>query len=875
MSRDRPGSSLTVEDWILVHLLRYERYAGEFEVPWAMTQYGIAEAVGTGQDHVSRAVRRLVQRGVLTEAKSRVEKVQEKRKVYFLSPEGQVLASELSRRAEQLTVRVPDSDGERRLPLKEAAAILCPGHSMIEVARAILPDGRLDRDAIGAGHQPQEAEMMQVLPAPARFVGRTRELETLRKWLEEGRMVVIQGIPGIGKTALAARLVTEVRGARPVFWYRFHEWDTPRNLLVPLADFLSGQGRRKLKMHLSSKPDVDLNEVCYIMQDSVRGLEALMVLDDVHKASEAFLPCLTLFTEMLERASGLRLILTTRGFRPFYDRRDVMVRRRVGELRLEGLDEDSSRELLRARKIDEEYYPGAFRMTGGHPLALELFVGGAEEAEKRVNISRYIEEEIGARLSAKERNLMRMASVYRYPVPADALFWDKELTYDVLEGLVSRSLLRESAKGMFDIHDFLRDYFYSRMTPRERAAMHLEAARFFAGLEGPRPQLELIHHLLGAGEHARAAETMTGRGEYLLAAGCVEELGRDLDELDMGGIGPVARNDIIYLKGRARDIVGDWDRALELYDRALAAGDVGRQAEIHYHIGWIQQKRNLWKDSARSFRRGLAMSLASGDRRGQARAYHGLGRVLWRQGRWNLSEQMLQRSIRTARAAGETALEASAGIELGRVAASAGEYIAAEKSLRCSLEILEKRGDFSETARAYNTIGWEILRPQGRLDEALESLHKGEELALSRGDLRELAPIYHSLGEVWARKGFTEKAEEYFHKSLELFERQRDEHGAAYNHLGLAQAASARGQYGRAREEFERALALFERVRTPMDIAYAYEQFSKMWADEGDKRRAAACGARSKKIMAALRKAGKPVSRKTGEPESRCSRGLC
>jgi tetratricopeptide (TPR) repeat protein len=226
-----------------------------------------------------------------------------------------------------------------------------------------------------------------------------------------------------------------------------------------------------------------------------------------------------------------------------------------------------------------------------------------------------------------------------------------------------------------------------------------------------------------------------------------------------------------------------------------------------------------------------------------------------------VSARMLHKSIQTARAAGEADLEASAGIELGRVLASAGEYGPAESSLRRSLDMLEKRGDLSETARAYNAIGWEILRPQGRLDEALGMIHKGEELALSQGNLRELAPIYHSLGEVWARKGFSEKAEEYFHKSLELFERQRDEHGAAYNHLGLAIAASARGQYERAAEEFGRALALFERVRTPLDIAYAYGEFSRMWAQKGDRKKAAACGARSRRMMAALKKTGKPVSR--------------
>lgn len=856
MSPEGRSSSLTVEDWIMVHLLRYSRYAGDFEVPWAMTQYGIAEAVGTGQDHVSRAVRRLVQKGVLSEAKSRVEGVQEKRKVYFLTPEGQMAAAELGKRAEEIKVQIVDAGGERSVSLKEAAAIMGPQHSMIEVARALRPDGRLDRDQLGSGRRADDAEMMQAVPASARFVGREKELETLRKWLDEGRMVVILGIPGIGKTALAARLVSETRGTRPVFWYRFHEWDTPRNLLVPMADFFAQQGRRKLKMHLSSKPDIDLHEVCYIMQDSVRGLRALMVLDDVHKASAEFLPCLTLFSEMLERTDGLRLILTARNPRPFYDRRDVLVRGRVGELRITGLDEESSRKLLRARNIDESFHKNAYVLTGGHPLALELFTPVAGGSEEKGDINKYIEEEIGARLTAAERKLLRMASVFRYPVPPEALFWDEELTYDVLEGLVARSLLRQSPGGTFDIHDFLRDFFYSRMTPRERAKMHGEAARFFIGAEMVRPQLEQIHHLLKAGQHAGAAEAMAIHGAGLLAAGCVEELGKDLEELDEKALGPGAQNDMTFLKGRAADIVGDWDKALDFYGRAVASGEEGRRAEIHYHIGWIQQKRNLWKEAAASFRRCLDISISRKDATGIARAHHGLGRVLWRQGKWGEAARLLGKSMGTARHAKQYALEASAGIELGRVLASSGDFGAAEKSLRRSLELLGNIGDLSETARAYNSLGWEILRPQGKLDEALEVIHKGEELALEQGNLRELAPIYHSLGEVWARKGFTEKAEEYFHKSLELFEKQGDEHGAAYNHLGLAITARTRGQHERANEEFEKALALFERVSTPLDLAYAYSEFSRMWEEKGDTKLARTYKSRAEKIMAGLKKGG-------------------
>ena len=855
MSPEGRVANLTVEDWLLVHLLRYARYQGEFEVPWAITQYGIAEAVGTGQDHVSRAVRRLVQRGVLTEAKSRVEGVQEKRKVYFLTAEGQAAASELARKSESIMVRLADGTVERTVPLKEAAALLGK-YTMIEVARALRPDGMLDRQALGAGRRADEAEPALPVAVPAHFVGRASELETLRKWLVERRIIVILGIPGIGKTALAARLVSEARAGRPVFWYRFHEWDTPRNLLAPLAEFLAQQGRRKLKLHLASKPDIDFTDICYLLVESFRGQKAILVLDDVHKASGAFLPCLSLFAEMPAQAEGIRVVITARSPPAFYDRRDVMVRGAVGEMRLEGLDEESSRQLLRAHNVDAAHHGSAFRITGGHPLALELFVPGAEEAEERGNIARYIEEEIGARLSGPERKLLRMASVYRYPVPAEALFWDEELTYDVLSGLVARSLLREPAGGKFDIHDFLREFFYSRMTPRERAALHREAARFYSRADGSRSRLELIHHLLKAGDHARAAESVIQNGEALLSAGCVEELKEAMELLDPGAMGAGARGELTLLKARSSDILGDWDLALELYAKALSSGEEGRKAESYYRIGWIQQKRNLWREAAESFRRCLSISKARADPRGLARAHHGLGRVLWRQGKLSEAARLLRQSIENALAANDPSLEASACIELGRVLAATGKYAEAERSLRRSLELFDKMGDLSETARAYNTLGWEVLRPQGRLDLALETIYKGEELALSQGNLRELAPIYHSLGEVWARKGFSEKADEFFAKSLELFRKQGDEHGAAYNHLGMAITSRARGQFARAQEDFERAVGLFEKVGTPADLAYALGEFGEMWRQKGEPAKARALLDKAKRITRGLRGMG-------------------
>ncbi|MGQ9582852.1 MAG: tetratricopeptide repeat protein [Thermoplasmatota archaeon] len=404
----------------------------------------------------------------------------------------------------------------------------------------------------------------------------------------------------------------------------------------------------------------------------------------------------------------------------------------------------------------------------------------------------------------------------------------------------------------YDIHDFVRDFFYSRMNPLEKRELHRDAAVYYSTLSGSGARLEQVHHTLSAGDVEKAAALLARHGEELLAAGHAEGLKGFFEGIERVKGGPALEN-LVYLRARVSDLLGDWDRALELYRRALRLGGAARAAEANYHIGWILQKRNLWREAEASFRRCLTLSRRLRDARGAARAYHGLGRVLWREGRLREAALFCRRSIARARAAGDRVLEASASIEMGRVLASLGRLAEAEKKLRRSIELAEQNGEVSEAVRAKNCLAWEIYRTRGQLDEALDVLTEAEGEALASGSYRELGPIYHSLGEVWVRRGDADRAEEFFKKSLEIFDELGDDHGRAFSYMGFGIVSATRGNWERAEEWLTKAVQTFERVNTPSDLAYALRELSRIWRERGGLRRARLLERRAEKVGARLR----------------------
>ena len=103
----RPG----VQERIFLHLSDFLDHSEKVEVPFALSQMGIANAVSIARSNVPRAISGMKEAGHLIERQVHVTGVSRKRKAYFLTDDGAKVADDIWDKVSEATVRVVHPDG--------------------------------------------------------------------------------------------------------------------------------------------------------------------------------------------------------------------------------------------------------------------------------------------------------------------------------------------------------------------------------------------------------------------------------------------------------------------------------------------------------------------------------------------------------------------------------------------------------------------------------------------------------------------------------------------------------------------------------------------------------------------------------------------
>lgn len=347
--------------------------------------------------------------------------------------------------------------------------------------------------------------------------GRAQELAALSDALDsafagQGRLVVVSGEAGIGKSALVSSLAERAtaRGAVTV-WGRAWEFaDAPA--YFPLWPCLAALGLSSAETQ-SAAPFAVWEGVLGALSTATRERPQVWLLEDLHAADVQTLDLLTFLAQPL-RVLKLLLVVTTRPQDPRLceraEQRLLRLARDGVDLRLAPLPAASVERLTRrlAGDVSERTLAQLLELTSGNPLfvvecARAIKSGGAAALSSVSPTIRQVVLERLRLLPETTQHLLESAAVLGRDFTAALLGrMHQLLPSQVVDGLLPalRSgvvLERQPGSYVFS-HVVVQDAVYSSLAQERRSALHVLAARALAQLpDAPEILLERARHALG------------------------------------------------------------------------------------------------------------------------------------------------------------------------------------------------------------------------------------------------------------------------------------------------------------------------------------------------------------------------------------------
>ena len=355
-----------------------------------------------------------------------------------------------------------------------------------------------------------------------RLLERDSELGELAALLDaaragEGRVALVYGEAGIGKTAFLRRFVRE-HVAPPVrlLWGGCDALFTPRPL-APLQEvaWLHG-GRLAEKLRDGASRDTIFQ--VFFEELGRPHPPAMVVLEDVHWADEATLNLLRFLGRRAEKTRALLVISWRDDEVPAEHRlRSVLgnlARQSVRRIPLRALSPAAVEQLaLQASRRVADLHA----LTGGNPFFVTEVLAGGEAAVPATVSDAVLAR--AARLPAPARELLNLASVAPARLELSALAAAAGAAFSALDNLVAAGMLSLSGGASAFRHELSRRAIEDALPPLRARDLH---ARVLAALralpEEPALLDRLVHHAERAGDVAtvvRLAPQAAGRAALL------------------------------------------------------------------------------------------------------------------------------------------------------------------------------------------------------------------------------------------------------------------------------------------------------------------------------------------------------------------------
>jgi DNA-binding SARP family transcriptional activator len=682
-------------------------------------------------------------------------------------------------------------------------------------------DGSLAPPAAPQAPPPPPAAKAEA-PPELPLVGRADDLAALldahAAARPDGRLAVIEGEAGIGKTRLAHELMDRARTRGAVVLSAgcyddeaglpygpvvellrdaakgpgFRDLVPPQRLadaalLLPELAASEGDLRALLPLEGPGAQVRLLEGVAAVIGAACQRPEpGIVFVDDVHAADVATLDAIAYLGRRLTGRS-LLLVLAWRseGVPPGHRLRrltvDLARNGRALIVRPGRLSDDEVATLVRAVRLDspeDDLEQRLYVESEGLPLFVAEYLAalhaGYEQLEDTLppEVRDLLDARVGGLDDVARQVLGAAAAIGRsfdLDTARHASGRSDEETVAALEDLVGEGLVRElpGAEPAYDFsHQKLRERVYEQTGLARRRLLH---ARIAAALSRRRLDGEnaatVAQHLRLAGDHAGAAE------QYRLAAEDAAALHAHADALDhLEAALALGHPDAAGLQeriGDLRTLVGDYRGALASYESAAAHCEPAARAAIEQKLGGVHHRRGEWARAEARFL--AALEAGPGEERGlRARIQADLGLTLHHAGRPARAKALASEALALAEAATDRRAQAQAHNMLGVLARNEGEPKRAVEQLERSLELARELDDVPAQTAALNNLAL-VKRDAGDLLAALELSEKALALCARYGDRHRQAALENNLADLHHAAGHEDEAMAHLKRAVSIF----------------------------------------------------------------------------------------------------------
>jgi DNA-binding NarL/FixJ family response regulator/tetratricopeptide (TPR) repeat protein len=554
--------------------------------------------------------------------------------------------------------------------------------------------------------------------APAMLLERADHLTALTESLAavtaeaSGRVVLVGGEAGVGKTVLLRAFCDQLPDSTRVLWGACEGLLTPGPLgpFFDLAEITGGELEE-----LVSREARPHEVAAALVRELAGGRATVVVIEDLHWADEATLDVLRLLArkvaavralvltsyrdDELDRAHPLTLVLG-----------ELATARSVSRLEVAPLSADAVGALAEPYGIDTN---DLHRQTKGNPFFVtEVLAAGTGE------IPRTVRDAVLARVARLSEPARLLLEAIAIATPQAEVWLLEALAPDQLgrlEECLASGMVTSQADAVSFRHELARLAVEEALPPDRRVSLHRGAAAALAAVPHP-AAARIAHHAEAAGDGAavlrfapRAAARAASLGAHREAAAQYARALRFADALPLAH-----RADLLERRAYEGYLTGEFDAAIAAQERALAhrraLPDRQLEGDCLRSLSRLYRFLGRTKDAAEVGRQAVANLEGLPPSRELALAYANLGHL------YTVAEEGDEASAWNAKALelGERLDDAEVRVyaltNIGAVEVLADDP-RAPTGLERSLELALRAGFDEHAGRAYlNLVWWPLLR---------------------------------------------------------------------------------------------------------------------------------------------------------------------